>query len=185
MLRNAPKEYRSGADQVIQLAKRVLPREFEQKEKPLWTVKGEGKSRQDLERMLNRGNIRVTSYAREGIYRPEFTTLKKGEVAELVAHSPSDLGFTGIATTAQIFEKGFEKYDPCPGEAAVLLRLLYKNQPEGEWLPVGMRPFPGSGGRPDIFALGRDEGLLCLSDHWADPARRWPPGRQFVFRLRE
>ena len=49
---------------------------------------------------------------------------------------------------------------------------------------MGMKQITDSGGRPDVFELGRNGGGLWLHAYWTEPNCGWGPGSKVVFRLR-
>ena len=57
---------------------------------------------------------------------------------------------------------------------------------EGEFLWIGMDRIPGSGGRPYIFYLERnDEGGRSLDAHWTYPYALWRLDYLVALRLRK
>ena len=104
----------------------------------------------------------------------------------LIRLTVGDLGFPNSATTEQILDRAIEfGLDFCPPEVGPYYRLQYTDQPMGEWVRVGMKPFSGRGGNERVFRVGRDDGGLWLGDGWTSRGDPWDAGRQFMFRLRK
>lgn len=169
-----------------------------EKQIPQWDLRTEGKSPSELERMLKNAKVETGSYARSMIRSQEFTILPEPTPIRLGMLSVADMGFEGVATTAQILgtkedvdehgnaapftkgritELGFEL---CPPEVGVYQRLHDKNQELNTAYWIAMKPIAGSDGHPRVFELGRDGLGLWLYDDWARPGRRWRPGRRLV-----
>lgn len=71
----------------------------------------------------------------------------------------------------------------CPSLAAPALRLAYGDQPDDEWLYVGMRSVRTSRGVNAIFALTRNREGLWLVGMFDLPQNVWSPDHKFVFAL--
>ena len=73
----------------------------------------------------------------------------------------------------------------CPTETGPQLRLQYLDQPEGEWVTVGMEPIQGDGGFSYIFGVARKDTFDCggLSTCLVNKVgkERWRPQDIFVF----
>ncbi len=160
-----------------------------------------GKKANQLEKELGQAGINWSG-AKDILRSPDFTTLETPEVIETIRLRVQDLGFDGIATTAQIFgtkddvdEHGkpapFTKgrmtelgLEFCPPEVGVYQRLKDTNQPLGEWYYIVMKPIADSDVYPHVFLLERRGDGLWLRDFWVLPDNRWGPGHEFVFSLR-
>ena len=145
-----------------------------------------GKSSQELQQELAQEKINVSRWAQDMMKSPDFITLKNPETLNAVRLQVGDLGLKGNPTTEQIYtrikELGLEL---CPAETGPHLRLDYKDQPNGEWLYIGMKQITDSSGIPSVFELGRDEDGLWLGSDWAYPDDRWSPENEFLFSLRK
>lgn len=145
-----------------------------------------GKTAQQLEAELEKAGVNISSYARDMLHSPNFTTLPNSEPLEIVRLTVGDLGFTEIATTEQIYERARQSgLDLCPAEVGPHLRLKDTDQLLGEWYYIGMKQIADSDGHPNVFRLGRGGGGVWLSGGWAGPGGRWRPGHGFVFGLRK
>jgi hypothetical protein len=77
---------------------------------------------------------------------------------ELVHISIRDLGFEDVATREQIYSRGRQLgLELVPPEAAMQLRLQYKDQRIGEWFLIAMEAIPDSCRRPSSFFIACDE----------------------------
>jgi hypothetical protein len=127
----------------------------------------------------------VSPYAKRIMKHEQFTTLPQPESVLLIALTPEDLGFTERPTIAQVLNnERLAKWSDVnfpgwqvtlnPAEVGPHLAIQYTGQMEGEFLWVGMERIPGSGGRPYIFYLERnDEGDCSLDAHWTYPYALW------------
>ena len=127
----------------------------------------------------------VSPYAKRIMKHDEFTIQPKPETVLIIALTPEDLGFTERPTIAEVLNNerlaqwsdanlpGW-KVSLNPAEVGPHLAIQYTGQMEGEFLWVGMERIPGSGGRPYIFYLERnDEGGRSLDAHWTYPYALW------------
>lgn len=125
--------------------------------------------------------ISISPYA-ENLLK-QVTYQKRKEYAELVVVKVGDMGLGDYPTTAQIYawakDNGLEL---CPAEVGPRLREAYTDQPEGEYLYVGMEPVLASDGDPGVFGVYRGGGGAWLDRGWARPGRHWASGGRFVFR---
>ncbi|MGH7783198.1 MAG: hypothetical protein ACREO5_05080 [Candidatus Binatia bacterium] len=139
----------------------------------------------------------VSPYAKRIMKHEQFTTLAHPETALVIALTPEDLGFTERPTIAEVLDNGrLAKWSAAnlpgwevtlnPAEIGPQLAIQYTGQMEGEFLWVGMERIPGSGGRPYIFYLERnDEGGRSLDAHWTYPYALWRLDYLVALRLRK
>jgi len=143
------------------------------------------KTPQEWEEALKKQKINISKFVRDMLYHKDFTTLKEPETIHTVRLTVADLGFTGNATTKQIFDKAQELgLDLCPPETGPAQRLNTLNQPLYAWEYIAMKQIVGSGGSPDVFGLERGVDGLWLDGGWASPDNEWRSHVAFVFRLR-
>ncbi len=114
--------------------------------------------------------------------------LKKIEVAQtetqvdLVVLTVAELGFKDGARRDAIYAKALEfGLQLCPAEVGPALCLVYKDQPRGEWLRIGMEPLAGSGGYLRVFVVGNDDGDRWLYSSFGYPDDFWRAGDRWVF----
>ena len=139
----------------------------------------------------------VSPYAKRIMKHEQFTTLPKSETVLLIALTPEDLGFTERPTIAEVLNnERLAEWSKInlpdwqvtlnPAEVGPHLAIQYTGQMEGEFLWVGMERIPGSGGRPYIFYLERnDEGGRSLDAHWTYPYALWRLDYLVALRLRK
>ena len=145
-----------------------------------------GKSKEQLITEMESAGINISDYAKSMMNNPDFIVGTNKEEAKLVRLTVADLGFKTSATTDQVFERaqalGLEL---CPPDTGPNYRLKYKDQPLGEYFPIGMKQITDSGGHPSVFDLHRRGGGLWLDRRWAEPSNAWSPYDEFVFRFRK
>lgn len=145
-----------------------------------------GENTRQLQDKLQKAGIQVSRYAKDMLKSPDFTTERRSKEIGTVRLRVQDLGFDGVATTDQIYVKAKELgLELCPAEVGPHLRLKYQDQPNGEWLYVGMKQIADSDGNPVVFRLDRGGGGLWLDGGWARPGSGWIPDRRFVFSFRK
>lgn len=146
-----------------------------------------GKTSKELLAELAQNGFRVSSYAKSIMENTDFTTLPDPEQIDLVHLHVKDLDIKkSYPTTDEIYKKAQELgLELCPAEVGPQYRLQNKNQALGEWLAIGMKPLPDSGGVPCVFGLAHDGGGLWLFGDWSRPDDGWDPGDEFVFTLRK
>jgi hypothetical protein len=139
----------------------------------------------------------VSPYAKRIMKHEQFTTLPDPEAVLLIALTPEDLGFTDRPTIAEVLNnKRLADWSDAnlpgwqvtlnPAEVGPHLAIQYTGQMEGEFLWVGMERIPGSGGRPYVFYLERnDEGGRSLDAHWTYPYALWRLEYLVALRLRK
>ena len=153
-------------------------------------LKIESKTKSQLKQKLDNNTIKWKrsqgSYSEEMIDNSKFPDQIAEQELELVRITVASLGFNQMATTEQIYLKAKELgLELCPPEVGPEYRIAYKNQPNGEWIYMGMEQITGRDGGPDVFSLGHYEGGIWLSSYWANPGDEWRPENEFVFSLRK
>ena len=150
------------------------------------TIEIGGKTKDELLQELKKKGMKVYTYAKEMMNRPEFVVSKEKEDANLVRLTVADLDIKGDTTTEKIYARAIELgLELVPAEVGPQYRLQYEEQPAGEYLYMGMETIPDPGGDPDVFRLNRDGGDLWLACTWANPEHRWRSDDEFVFRTRK
>jgi hypothetical protein len=135
---------------------------------------------------LEQAGIHISDYAKSMLKNPDFIESKNTENSTLVRLTVADLGFTGNATTDQLYERAeLLGLELCPAEVGPQYRLKYQNQPMNEWLRIAMKQINDSDGHPNVFFLERDGDGLWLFRTWAESGLEWYPNYTFVCRLRK
>ncbi len=153
----------------------------------IWkTISIGGMPEEALLKALEKDGNEVTNWARDMMSQPEFTVAKERESINLARARVSELGFTEMPTTRELWKRIREIGELCPAEVGPQLRHQYQDQPKGEVLWVAMEQITGSDGGPSVFGVERHGGGgRWLSAGCADPGSRWDLGRGFVFSLRK
>src|SRR3989338_2732163 len=152
------------------------------------TIAVGGKSTIELQSELAKRkeeNIKTPKNALSMMQRKEFEQrrLKTKESANLVTLTVASLGFPNGATTREIYIRAQEfGLALCSPDVGPELRLQYNEQPEGEYLYIGMEYLPGPDGHPGVFGVSRVGGVSWLDSDWTGPDSHWRPARRFVFR---
>jgi len=145
-----------------------------------------GKSAEQLISEMEAAGVCIFDSAKSMLKNREFVPGKNREEATFIRLTYADLGFKGVVTIDQIYERAQNLgLELCPADAGPNYRLKYRNQPLHEWFFMGMKPIAVSGGRPGVFLLGRGGVGLWLGGGWARPGGGWSPDDGFVFRLRK
>lgn len=125
----------------------------------------------------------VGTLADEIISRPAFTLSGKRTEVELVAVSPTELGFEGeSAKLRNIYARArLLGLRLAPAEVAPQLRLQYLDQPIGEFLIIAMEPIRTWAGEPVILTVANGGAGLILIGQDGQDALDVPARSRFVF----
>ncbi len=138
------------------------------------------KNAKDAEDILEQQRFKIYDYAKEMLKKTIFSGEK--QKYKVVSFSVESLGFSNGAKYKDIIAKAKEfGLELCPAELGPQLRLQYKDQPNNEYLRVGMEPIVGSGGCLRVFRLFRDGSELWLGSGDGDPGDVWDADDRFVF----
>lgn len=127
-------------------------------------------------------NMRIDDEANDLLDNVKIAT--EVEEVDLVIIRAADLGFQDCASYRQICRKAHSVgLESLPPEAAPILRMKYRDQPENECLHIAMKPIKDSYGEDCIFILRRPGYYdLCLSVACADSDETWDAEDLWVFR---
>lgn len=143
-----------------------------------------GKEPEILKKEILGAGMKISTYA-EGMLK-NIKVAGAPENAQLVILSVSQLGFPRGATRQEIYDKAQELgLDLAPAEAGPQLRLQYPDQPQGEWIVIGMEPITDSGGDPALFDVYSSDAERWLDGVGGRPGRHWDAGNRFAFLLRK
>ena len=138
----------------------------------------------DFRKALKDNGFSVSNWANDILEKPAFTVATEGTEVDLVKVTVAELGFKKGARRDQIYDRAKEfGLELCPPEVGPQLRLQYQDQPNGEWVFIGMEPITDSDGDLNVFHVKRNGSGLWLHGAWGYPDYVWSPGRQWVFRL--
>lgn len=132
-------------------------------------------------------DIYISDWAKDLLSKVSYATKK--EKIDLIVLTPTQLGFTEMPTTQELFDpRLLKKYglELCPDEIGPRLRALYNDQPNNEWLYIAHKPIIDSDRDPSVFSVERHgDGERWLRGDWASPGSQWDLGDRFVFRVRK
>ena len=166
------------------LAGELVVKEAERKFSTWKTVKlGTGlKSADDFRRTLNAGGIKISDWANDILGKPAFSVAAEATEVDLIKVTVAELGFKKGARRDQIYERAKELgLQLCPPEVGPQLRLQYQDQPNNEWILVGMEPITDSDGNLNVFSVKRDDSELWLNSNWSNPDNVWNPDNHLAF----
>ena len=129
--------------------------------------------------------VKVGETADEIIGRPVFSYEPVRKSLDLVLLSVTDLGLpTDSVSLAEVYRRAAQLgLEPCPGEAALQLRLDYRDQPLGEFLNIAMDPVKTYDGVPTTLTLGNGGAGLVLIGRDGRSDFLVPANWRFVFAL--
>ncbi len=145
------------------------------------------KTADDFRKALKKADCNISDWANDIIGKSAFSVSPEEVDAELVVVSVAELGFKNGATCADIYKRAEELgLALCPNEVGPQLRLQYKDQPNGEWLLIGMEPITDSDGGLSVFSVARHVGgARWLYSHYGSPDGVWHAGGRWVFLRRK
>jgi hypothetical protein len=146
-----------------------------------------GNSKKELIKKLKENSPKIWGLTKEvlsTIDNLDFISSKKSEHINLVCLTLNALGFSDYdVRNDEIYEKAKKLgLELCPAEVGPGLRLQYTDQPDGEYLYIGMKPIINSSGVPQEYTLSSDVGELMLNVEEADYRYR-SKNRKLVFLL--
>ena len=109
-------------------------------------------------------------------------TYKNFKNIEIHRINVKKLGFKKPTTLKKIYSKFGNKYQTIPPELSLYLRLIYKNQPTGEWLRIAVdfKSMIDSDGVPHLPKLGRALGKNFIETYWSYPGAIFHPHNDFL-----
>jgi hypothetical protein len=131
---------------------------------------------------LEKKGFKVGDWAKDILKKVKF---KKQEI-ELVVKTVSKLGLPDGGTLKEIYEKAKEQgLELCPAEVGPALRLVYTDQPKGEWLRIAMEPVTDSDGDLFVFSIEHDDDGLWLFGFNGNPGIFCYGNYRWVFMKKE
>ena len=140
---------------------------------------GLNQSPSEYRKALKANGYRVGDYADQILNKVKIS----GETQlDLVVKTVADLGFKDGARRDAIYARAKELgLELCPSEVGPALRLVYQDQPYGEWLRIAMEPITDSDGVLEVFVVDHDDDERWLLGDYDDPGYFWDAGRRWVF----
>ncbi|OGZ17668.1 MAG: hypothetical protein A2Z78_00285 [Candidatus Nealsonbacteria bacterium RBG_13_36_15] len=140
------------------------------------------KTAEDFRRALHKDGFEINDRASDILGKFAFTVATEETEVDLAKVTVAELGFKDGAKREQIYERAKELgLELCPAEVGPQLRLQYQDQPNGEWVLIGMKPIVDSDGDPNVFYMERIDSKLWLSSYWGSSDSFWHADRQWVF----
>lgn len=140
------------------------------------------KTADDFRKAFKDNGFNISGWANDILGKSAFTVATEATEIDLVKVTVAELGFKKGARRDQIYDRAKELgLEICPSEVGPQLRLQYRDQPNGEWVLIGMEPILVSYGYLRVFVLGRHDSALWLSDRWSIPGHVWHPGHLWLF----
>ena len=128
--------------------------------------------------------MRIGDYANDILGKPEFTVVTEETEIDLVNVSVKELTGKNKAPLKEVFAQAMARgLQLCPNQVGPELRLQYEDQPEGEWLIIGMEPITDSDGYLKLFHVERHGDVLWLYAHYDFPDSPWHGSYRLVFVL--
>ena len=153
-------------------------------ERPAWkTIKlGVHENADSYRQALKKAGYEIGRRANDMMGHPNFKIVAKSVDVELVVVTVAELGFPDGATRKDIYEKALSLgFQLCPPEVGPSLRLQYPDQPNGEWLLIGMEPIADSGGALFVFYVEHDDYGRWLYGHYGYPGYVWRGSSRWLF----
>lgn len=142
------------------------------------------KTADEFRKALKDKGFNISDWANDILGKSAFTVATEETEVDLVKVTVAELGFRKGVRRDQIYERAKELgLELCPPEVGPQLRLQCQDQPNGEWVLIGMEPITDSDGGLCVFRVGRADSGLWLYSYWGDPGGLWGPDRRWVFRL--
>jgi hypothetical protein len=180
-----PSDVMQGWIQNPKSLKRVLseallpPQKFE-----IWrTIRiGGFRNADEVRKAIKNAGMNIGNYANDILGKIPLATSETD--VNIVLLSVADLGFKNGAEYGKICSRAKELgLELCPAEVGSQLRLQYKDQPNGEWLIVAMKPITDSDDDLELFVVERDDFGLWLYIDYGYSDNFWDSSNRFAFVL--
>ena len=140
------------------------------------------KTADDFRRVFTVDGFRIGNLGNDILGKPAFKAATTQIDVNLLNVSVAELGFKDGATRKDIYERAISLgLSLCPNEVGPQLRLQYKDQPNGEWLRIAMKPITASDNNLRIFEVGHDGDGLWLIGGNGRSGGFWAGSSRFVF----
>ncbi len=131
---------------------------------------------------LKDNGFHLCDWANDIMGKSAFTVSDQPISVDLVLVTVTELGFPKGTTRAKIYERALELgFKLCPPEVGPSLRLQYPDQPNGEWLLIGMEPIADADGGLGVFRVGHDDNGRWLGSGWDYPDSLWDGSYRWLF----
>jgi len=129
------------------------------------TIKlGDLKTAEEFREALKNEGFKISDWVNDTIGK------SAGTEVDLVMVTVGELGLWEGAREEEIYKRAKEfGLELCSVEVGLQLRLQYKDQPDGEWVLIGIEPITGSVNSLRVFAMGHSNSELWLCSYWGTP----------------
>ena len=138
---------------------------------------------EELLKEFKNKNIKVSPWIEDIVKKNKYKFNNNKLPIKLVRKYVKEFGFNEPVELQKIYEEiGKLGYQLVPPEIAIYTRLLYKEQPTGEWLRFAT-PFNSmvdSDGVPHLPKLGKALGLYFIETYWSYPKAIFHPHNDFI-----
>ena len=138
---------------------------------------------EELLENLKKNNYKVSPWIEDIVKKNNYKFNNIKFPIRLVRKYVKDFGFTNPTELQKIYKK-IEKsgYKLVPPEIAIYSRLMYEEQPTGEWLRFAtpLNSMIESDPVPHLPKLGKALGLYFLETYWSYPKAIFHPHNDFV-----
>ena len=141
------------------------------------------KTADEFEAAMVAKGYQVSSWSKDMMKQSAFKVSPEQKDTDLVFVSVESLGFPDGAEYQDIQKRAVElALELAPAEVGPQLRLQYDDQPNGEWLRVGMEAITDSVGDRSVFrVVCRVGGKAWLGNDGGFPGDLWRANYRFVF----
>jgi len=138
---------------------------------------------EELLENLKKNNYKVSPWIEDIVKKNNYKFNNIKFPIRLVRKYVKDFGFTNPTELQKIYKKIEQSgYKLVPPEIAIYSRLMYEEQPTGEWLRFAtpLNSMIDSDGVPHLPKLGKALGLYFLETYWSYPKAIFHPHNDFV-----
>ena len=140
------------------------------------------KTADDFRKAIKAKGMKIGNWANDILGKSAFVAAKGETEIDLVLVTVAELGFKSGARYDQICGRAKELgLEFCPSEVGPQLRLQYEDQPEGEWVLIGMEPLSDSDGHLRVFDVEHGGGGRRLRGGVGGPGCFWGGRGRWVF----
>lgn len=135
---------------------------------------------------LQKENINVSVWIEDIIKLHNYKYKKIVTPIKLIRKFVNEFNFNTATELQEIYKKAKDfNLKLVPPEIALYSRLIYNEQPNGEWLRFAT-PFDSmidSDGTPHLPKLGKSLGQYFIETYWSYPKAIFHPHNEFVFMI--
>ena len=136
---------------------------------------------------LKKNNYKVSPWIEDIVKKNNYKFNNHNFPIKLVRKYVKEFGFDSPVELQKIYEKlTSQNYKLVPPEIAIYSRLIYKDQPSGEWLRFAtpLNSMIDSDGVPHLPKLGKALGCYFVETYWSYPKAIFHPHNDFVMMVK-